>query len=348
MNTEEILITGGAGYIGSHTIVALCEAGYKPVVIDNFINSSLRSLSRLEAIVGKPIQYYEFDVRNEQKLNDVFSHHNFSSVMHFCGLKAVGESVERPLEYYDNNVGGAFSLLKVMNKHCVRKLVFSSSATVYGDPEEVPIQEDAKRFATNPYGKTKLIIEDLCFDLASNNNLLIDKNWQIALLRYFNPIGAHPTGFIGEDSKGIPDNLMPFILKVAIGELAELKVFGGDYATEDGTGKRDYIHVMDLAEGHVAALDWIFKQNDGYNICEAFNLGTGKSTSVLDLLTSFFKYTGIKVPYSIAERRSGDIAECYADPSLAGDSLNWKTKRSLKEMIEDGWRWQKANPSGFK
>ena len=348
MKTKEILVTGGAGYIGSHAIVALCDAGYTPVVVDNFINSTSKALIRLESIVGKSIHYYELDIRDEEKLNDVFSRHNFSSVMHFSGLKAVGESVERPLEYYDNNVGGTFSLLKVMNNHDVRKLVFSSSATVYGDPEEVPIKEDAKRFATNPYGKTKLIIEDLFFDLARNQKSLSDKNWQIALLRYFNPIGAHPTGFIGEDPKGIPNNLMPFILKVAIGELAELKVFGADYATEDGTGKRDYIHVMDLAEGHVAALDWIFKQNDCDNICEAFNLGTGKSTSVLDLLSSFVKHTGVKVAYSIAERRSGDIAECYADPSLARDSLNWKTKRSLKEMIEDGWKWQQANPSGFK
>ncbi len=347
MKTKEILVTGGAGYIGSHAIVALCEAGYKPVIIDNFLNSSSNSLLRLESIVRRPIQHYEFDVRNEEKLKDVFCRHNFSSVMHFCGLKAVGESVERPLEYYDNNVGGTLSLLKVMNSHDVRKLVFSSSATVYGDPEEVPIQEDAKRFANNPYGKTKLVIEDLCFDLARNQESFSDKKWQIALLRYFNPIGAHPAGLIGEDPKGIPNNLMPSILKVAIGDLAELKVFGGDYATNDGTGKRDYIHVMDLVEGHVAALDWIFKQNDGGNICEAFNLGTGKSTSVLDLLSSFVKYTGVKVAYSIAERRSGDIAECYADPSLASNTLNWKAKRSLKEMIEDGWKWQKANPQGF-
>ena len=344
---SQILVTGGAGYIGSHAVLALCEAGYNPVVVDNLENSSRESLKRVESIVGSSIKFYELDIRDYQKLKDVFINHKFSSVLHFCGLKAVGESVAFPLRYYENNIAGTIALFKLMDDFEVRKLIFSSSATVYGDPEQVPIKEDSRRFATNPYGRTKLIIEDICFDLANSETISKSKNWQIALLRYFNPIGAHESGLIGENPKGIPNNLMPFILKVASGELDQLKVFGGDYPTEDGTGRRDYIHVMDLAEGHVAAIDWLLNSLDNKSICEAFNLGSGRSVSVLEILHEFVHRTGVEVKYEISDRRAGDIPECYADPSYAGKILNWKTKRGLKEMIEDGWKWQTLNPDGY-
>ena len=341
---SQILVTGGSGYIGSHSVLALCEAGYEPVVVDNLENSSRESLNRVESIIGRSIKFYELDIRDDQKLKEVFLNHSFSSVMHFCGLKAVGESVVYPLKYYENNLAGTITLLKLMEDFEVRKMIFSSSATVYGDPDKVPIKENSKRFATNPYGRTKLMIEDICFDLA---NAKERDNWQIALLRYFNPIGAHKSGLIGENPKGIPNNLMPFILKVASGELDQLKVFGGDYPTKDRTGRRDYIHVMDLAEGHVAAIDWLLSQRDNESICEAFNLGTGNSVSVLELLHEFFLSTGVKVKHEIVDRREGDIAECYADASFANQILNWKAKRGLKEMIEDGWKWQTLNPNGY-
>ena len=341
---SQILVTGGSGYIGSHSVLALCEAGYEPVVVDNLENSSRESLNRVESIIGRSIKFYELDIRDDQKLKEVFLNHSFSSVMHFCGLKAVGESVVYPLKYYENNLAGTITLLKLMEDFEVRKMIFSSSATVYGDPDKVPIKENSKRFATNPYGRTKLMIEDICFDLA---NAKERDNWQIALLRYFNPIGAHKSGLIGENPKGIPNNLMPFILKVASGELDQLKVFGGDYPTKDRTGRRDYIHVMDLAEGHVAAIDWLLSQRDNESICEAFNLGTGNSVSVLELLHEFSLSTGVKVKHEIVDRREGDIAECYADASFANQILNWKAKRGLKEMIEDGWKWQTLNPNGY-
>ena len=341
---SQILVTGGAGYIGSHSVLALCEAGYEPIVVDNLDNSSRESIKRVESIVGRSIKFYKLDIRDHQKLKDVFINHSFASVVHFCGLKAVGESVVYPLKYYENNLAGTITLLKLMEDFQVTKMIFSSSATVYGDPDEVPIKEDSKRFATNPYGRTKLMIEDICFDLANTKKR---DNWQIALLRYFNPIGAHESGLIGENPKGTPNNLMPFILKVASGELDQLKVFGGDYPTNDGTGRRDYIHVMDLAEGHVAAIDWLESELLQGSICQAFNLGTGNSVSVLELLHEFFLSTGVKVNYEIVDRREGDIAECYADPSFANQILNWKTKRGLKEMIEDSWKWQTLNPYGY-
>ena len=341
---SQILVTGGTGYIGSHSVLALCEAGYEPIVVDNLDNSSHESIKRVESIVGRPIKFYKLDIRDYQKLKDVFINHSFTSVVHFCGLKAVGESVVYPLKFYENNLAGTITLLKLMEDFQVTKMIFSSSATVYGDPDEVPIKEDSKRFATNPYGRTKLMIEDICFDLANTKKR---DNWQIALLRYFNPIGAHESGLIGENPKGTPNNLMPFILKVASGELDQLKVFGGDYPTNDGTGRRDYIHVMDLAEGHVAAMNWLESELLQGSICQAFNLGTGNSVSVLELLQEFFLSTGVKVNYEIVDRREGDIAECYADPSFAHQILNWKTKRGLKEMIEDGWKWQTLNPNGY-
>ena len=341
---SQILVTGGTGYIGSHSVLALCEAGYEPIVVDNLENSSHESLKRVESIVGRSIKFYQLDIRDYQNLKDVFINHKFASVVHFCGLKAVGESGVYPLKYYENNLAGTITLLKLMEDFQVTKMIFSSSATVYGDPDEVPIKEDSKRFATNPYGRTKLMIEDICFDLANTKKR---DNWQIALLRYFNPIGAHESGLIGENPKGTPNNLMPFILKVASGELDQLKVFGGDYPTNDGTGRRDYIHVMDLAEGHVATIDWLESKLLQGSICQAFNLGTGNSVSVLELLQEFFLSTGVKVNYEIVDRREGDIAECYADPSFANQILNWKTKRGLKEMIEDGWKWQTLNPNGY-
>ena len=341
---SQILVTGGAGYIGSHSVLALCEAGYEPIVVDNLDNSSHESIKRVESIVGRSIKFYKLDIRDHQKLKDVFINHSFASVVHFCGLKAVGESVVYPLKYYENNLAGTIILLKLMEDFQVTKMIFSSSATVYGDPDKVPIKENSKRFATNPYGRTKLMIEDICFDLANTKKR---DNWQIALLRYFNPIGAHESGLIGENPKGTPNNLMPFILKVASGELDQLKVFGGDYPTKDGTGRRDYIHVMDLAEGHVAAIDWLGSELLQGSNCQAFNLGTGNSVSVLELLHEFFLSTGVKVNYEIVDRREGDIAECYADPSFANQILNWKTKRGLKEMIEDSWKWQTLNPYGY-
>ncbi|MGE4282229.1 MAG: UDP-glucose 4-epimerase GalE [Clostridia bacterium] len=333
-----ILVTGGAGYIGSHTCVELLNAEKEIVILDNFSNSKPEALERIIKITGKNLKYYQGDILNKKNLEKIFSENCIEAVIHFAGLKAVGESIEKPLAYYTNNVTGTLILCEVMKKFNVKTLVFSSSATVYGKPDRVPISEDFPLSATNPYGRTKLIIEDILRDITISDN-----TWSIALLRYFNPIGAHESGLIGEDPNGIPNNLMPFIAQVAIGKLKELKVFGNDYDTPDGTGVRDYIHVVDLAKGHLKALEKITK-NSGVCI---YNLGTGNGYSVLDIVKAFEKATNKKVPYSIVERRPGDIAECFADPSKAEKELNWKAEYSITKMCEDSWRWQTSNPNGY-
>ena len=333
-----VLISGGTGYIGSHTCVELINAGYDVVVADNLCNSKKEVLKRLKTITGKTIKFYEIDLRDEKALDKVFKKEKIDSVIHFAGLKAVGESVAKPIEYYDNNLISTLSLLKIMRKHDVKKLVFSSSATVYGVAEEMPLFEDMPLGAINPYGRTKLFIEVILRDLAKS------AEWSIALLRYFNPIGAHESGLIGEDPNGIPNNLMPYISQVAIGRLKELSVFGGDYNTPDGTGVRDYIHVVDLSRGHVKAVEYVMK-NTG---CEAFNLGTGKGTSVLELKNAFEKASGKEVPYKIVARREGDLATVYANADKANEMLGWKAEYSVDRMCEDTWRWQQQNPMGYK
>ena len=336
-----ILVTGGAGYIGSHTIIELLNNKHDVIIIDNLLNSSKVAINRIEKIVGKKLAFYEKDVRNKQALEEIFSKHQIDGVIHFAGLKAVGESVRVPLKYYNNNLISTISLLEVMESHEVRQLVFSSSATVYGDPVIVPIKESATLPAkvTNPYGQTKLIIETMLMDLAITNN-----NWQITALRYFNPIGAHESGTIGEDPSDIPNNLMPYVSQVAVGKLKELSVFGNDYPTPDGTGVRDYIHVTDLAKAHVAALNIPATPNE----YRAINVGTGKGTSVLELVNAFEHASGVKIPYKITDRRPGDIAACYADPSLAHSLLGWQAQKSLKDACADSWRWQSDNPNGYK
>ncbi|SDW71643.1 UDP-glucose 4-epimerase GalE [Nitrosomonas communis] len=336
-----ILVTGGAGYIGSHTIIELLNNKHDVIIIDNLLNSSKVAINRIEKIVGKKLAFYEKDVRNKQALEEIFSKHQIDGVIHFAGLKAVGESVRVPLKYYNNNLISTISLLEVMESHEVRQLVFSSSATVYGDPVIVPIKESATLPAkvTNPYGQTKLIIETMLMDLAITNN-----NWQITALRYFNPIGAHESGTIGEDPSDIPNNLMPYVSQVAVGKLKELFVFGNDYPTPDGTGVRDYIHVTDLAKAHVAALNIPATPNE----YRAINVGTGKGTSVLELVNAFEHASGVKIPYKITDRRPGDIAACYADPSLAHSLLGWQAQKSLKDACADSWRWQSDNPNGYK
>lgn len=333
-----ILITGGAGYIGSHTCVEMLKAGYEVVVVDNLDNSKEVALQRVEKITGKKLKFYENDVRDKEALRKIFLENKIESVIHFAGLKAVGESVRKPLEYYDNNLISTLVLLEVMREFDVKKFVFSSSATVYGVAKEMPLKEDMPLGAINPYGRTKLFIEHILRDLCA-----ADPSWCVALLRYFNPIGAHESGLIGEDPKGIPNNLMPYISQVAVGRLEKLSVFGNDYHTVDGTGVRDYIHVVDLAEGHVAAVGWTLK-NEG---CEAFNLGTGNGVSVLQLHDAFEKATGVKVPYVIVGRRPGDPDEVYADASKAEKVLHWKAKLGVEKMCEDTWRWQKNNPNGY-
>ncbi|SFM25350.1 UDP-glucose 4-epimerase GalE [Nitrosomonas communis] len=336
-----ILVTGGAGYIGSHTIIELLNNKHDVIIIDNLLNSSKVAINRIEKIVGKKLAFYEKDVRNKQALEEIFSKHQIDGVIHFAGLKAVGESVRVPLKYYNNNLISTISLLEAMESHEVRQLVFSSSATVYGDPVIVPIKESATLPAkvTNPYGQTKLIIETMLMDLAITNN-----NWQITALRYFNPIGAHESGTIGEDPSDIPNNLMPYVSQVAVGKLKELSVFGNDYPTPDGTGVRDYIHVTDLAKAHVAALNIPATPNE----YRAINVGTGKGTSVLELVNAFEHASGVKIPYKITDRRPGDIAACYADPSLAHSLLGWQAQKSLKDACADSWRWQSDNPNGYK
>lgn len=336
-----ILVTGGAGYIGSHTCVALAAAGHRITVLDNFANSSPRVIDRLAKLTEVPPQLVEGDVRDRAGLERLFAKEPVDAVIHFAGLKAVGESVVDPLPYYDNNVVGTLSLLEAMVRVQVKTLVFSSSATVYGHPGTVPICEDFPLAAINPYGRTKLMVEEVLADLYH-----ADPTWKLARLRYFNPVGAHPSGLIGEDPRGIPNNLLPFISQVAVGRREQLTVFGGDYPTPDGTGVRDYIHVMDLAEGHLAALQALTagKGSDGPL---TVNLGTGHGISVLDMLRAFEAASGKRVPYQIAERRSGDVAACYADPSLAQELLGWRASRGLEDMCRDAWRWQSQNPQGY-
>jgi len=334
----KILVTGGAGYIGSHTVVLLVEAGYEVVVFDNFCNSSKESINRVEKIVGQEIIVVEGDIRSRDDLEKVFSSHKIDAVIHFAGLKAVGESVEQPIRYYDNNISGTVTLCEVMEKHNCKSIIFSSSATVYGDPHTTPILENFPTFATNPYGRSKLFIEEILRDI-----YLSDNEWKVVLLRYFNPVGAHESGTIGEDPNGIPNNLMPFIAQTAVGKRDYLSVFGDDYDTSDGTGVRDYIHVVDLANGHVNALDKLVNFSEVMTI----NLGTGKGYSVLEMVKAFKKASGKEVPYKIAPRRAGDIATCFADPSYAKEVLGWEAKRGIDEMCEDSWRWQSQNPNGY-
>lgn len=334
-----ILVTGGAGYIGSHTCILLIEAGYHVIVLDNFSNASKESINRVEKIVGKEITLVEGDIRNRDDLHKVFTTHKIDAVIHFAGLKAVGESVAEPLKYYDNNIHGTIVLCEVMAEHDCKSIVFSSSATVYGDPHTTPIKENFPLSTTNPYGRSKLFIEEMLRDL-----YISDNRWKIVLLRYFNPVGAHISGTIGEDPHGIPNNLMPFIAQTAVGKREYLNVLGDDYDTHDGTGVRDYIHVMDLADGHVKALD---KMNN-FDQVMTINLGTGNGYSVLDMVKAFEKASGKPVPYTIAPRRAGDIAKCFADPSYAKEILGWNATRSIDEMCEDSWRWQSNNPNGYK
>lgn len=335
-----ILVTGGAGFIGSHTVVELQNAGYDVVVVDNLCNSSEKSLERVKEITGKDVKFYKVDILDREGLEEVFAKEQIDSCIHFAGLKAVGESVQKPWEYYNNNIAGTLVLVDVMRKHNVKNIVFSSSSTVYGTPKSVPLTEKSpKGEATNPYGWTKSMLEQILSDIQK-----ADPEWNVILLRYFNPIGAHKSGKIGENPNGIPNNLMPYITQVAVGKLKCLGVFGDDYPTHDGTGVRDYIHVVDLAEGHVKAVEKM-KENPGLKI---YNLGTGIGYSVLDIVKSFEEATGVKIPYEIKERRAGDIAENYADATLAKEELGWVAKNGIKEMCEDSWRWQSMNPNGFE
>lgn len=334
-----ILLTGGAGYIGSHTIIELDKAGHSVVVVDNLVNSNPESLRRVAKIIGKEIPFYEVDVRDKDALSKVFDENKFDAVIHFAGLKAVGESVSKPLEYYHNNMTGTFILLDVMRQYGCKNIIFSSSATVYGDPAIIPITEECpKGHCTNPYGQTKSMLEEVLMDVQK-----ADLEWNVVLLRYFNPIGAHQSGIIGENPNGIPNNLMPYITRTAVGIRKELGIFGNDYDTPDGTGVRDYIHVCDLASGHVAALSAINKKC-GLAI---YNLGTGHGYSVLDVVKAFEKVNGVKVPYSIKPRRPGDIATCYCNPAKAKAELGWKAQYGIEEMCRDSWNWQKNNPQGY-
>ncbi len=336
---KSILVTGGTGFIGSHTVVALMERGYVPVIVDNLDNSRAEVLQRIEGLTGRAPGFVQSDVRDPVALAKLFSDHKFDAVIHFAGLKAVGESVEKPLRYYSNNLQGTLELLRAMEEHGCRRLVFSSSCTVYGDPSRVPLVEDMPLSATNPYGQTKLAVENMLRDLSN-----VDSAWNFTILRYFNPVGAHESGQIGEDPNGIPNNLMPFIAQVAVGRLKELSVWGNDYDTPDGTGVRDYIHVVDLAEAHIKAVE-NFKENHG---CRAYNVGTGQGYSVLEMLRAFEQASGQSIPYVIKDRRPGDIASSYADPSLCRAELKWSAKRGLVEMMRDQWNWQKTNPNGYK
>ena len=334
-----ILVTGGAGFIGSHTCVELQQAGYDVVVYDNLCNSSEKSLKRVEAITGKPVKFYKGDILDRDRLNEVFANEKIDSCIHFAGLKAVGESVQKPWEYYENNISGTLTLIDVMRQNSCKNIIFSSSATVYGDPAEIPITENCpKGQCTNPYGWTKSMLEQILTDIQKADN-----EWNVVLLRYFNPIGAHQSGTMGENPNGIPNNLMPYITQVAVGKLPELGVFGDDYDTPDGTGVRDYIHVVDLAKGHVKALKKI-EEKAGLKI---YNLGTGVGYSVLDIVKNFEEANDIKIPYSIKPRRAGDIATCYSDATKAKEELGWEAEFGIKEMCADSWRWQKNNPNGY-
>jgi len=334
-----VLVTGGAGYIGSHTVVELLNAGYDVIIADNFCNSHPEVLNRIAALTGKQPVFYEADVRDASVLNNIFSQHRIESVIHFAGLKAVGESTRLPLKYYQNNIAATLTLCEVMQQHNVFDLVFSSSATVYGDPHAVPINENFPLSATNPYGRSKLMVEEILRDVAK-----AEPRWGIVLLRYFNPVGAHASGTMGEDPNGIPNNLLPFISQVAIGRLPQLSVFGNDYPTPDGTGVRDYIHVVDLAIGHIKAIERIKRERGVLT----YNLGTGQGYSVLEMIRAFEKVSGKQIAYQIVDRRPGDIAECWADPAYAANDLGWKAERGLQDMMQDTWRWQSNNPNGYK
>lgn len=334
----KILVLGGAGYIGSHTCVELLQAGYEVVVLDNFCNSSPEALTRVESITGKKITLIESDLRNKDKLREAFQEHQFAAVIHFAGLKAVGESVAHPLKYYDNNFNATVILCEVMQEFDCKNIIFSSSATVYGDAKEMPINEGAPLSATNPYGRSKLMIEDLLRDL-----YISDGTWKAVILRYFNPVGAHKSGSIGEDPAGIPNNLIPYVSQVAVGKLECLSVYGNDYETLDGTGVRDYIHVTDLAKGHVKALHYLLNNTGILNV----NLGTGTGYSVIDMINAFHKASGRDIAYKIVDRRPGDVAMCYADPNLAKEKLGWEAELGLDRMCEDTWRWQVNNPNGY-
>ncbi len=337
---RKILLTGGAGFIGSHTCVELCDAGYDPIIVDNYINSSPESIRRIEQIVGRPVLHYEADVVDKAALDRIFSENDIGCVIHFAGLKAVGESVSQPLRYYRNNLDTTLTLCETMQAHGVKSIVFSSSATVYGNQPVVPYREDMPSVGcTNPYGWTKFMIEKIL-----EGQTVADPSWSVVLLRYFNPIGAHSSGLIGEDPSGIPNNLMPFIAKVAVGKLPKLSVFGNDYPTPDGTGVRDYIHVVDLAKGHVKACEYAVSHAGS----EIINLGTGHGYSVLDLVNTFIRVNGVPVPYEFAPRRAGDIAENYADPSKAKELLGWEAERNLEDMCRDTYRFQQQNPDGYR
>lgn len=333
-----ILVTGGAGYIGSHTVVELMNAGHKVVILDNLCNSSIAVLERIEQLVGTRLRFVQADVRDGTALDRLFAEHTIDGVIHFAGLKAVGESVAQPLRYFDNNVGSTLALLQAMDRAGVRRMVFSSSATVYGDPDQVPITEDSRLQVTNPYGRTKLVCEDILRDLQ-----LSDPRWQVAILRYFNPAGAHESGTLGEHPSGIPNNLMPFITQVAVGKREFLSIFGNDYPTPDGTGVRDYIHVVDLAQGHLAALHYLHDKQSSITV----NLGTGRGVSVKELADTFARVTGVPVPYRFVDRRPGDVAACYADTRLAREALGWQAQLGVDRMCQDAWRWQSRNPDGY-
>jgi UDP-glucose 4-epimerase len=348
MTNQTVLVTGGAGYIGSHACVELLQADYRVVVVDNLSNSKMESLSRVQQISGKPLEFYQADIRNKQALTDIFSKESITTVMHFAGLKAVGESCEQPLNYYHNNVYGTLVLAEVMSDANVKQLVFSSSATVYGESAHAQYSEDFPLGAINPYGRSKAMIEDILRDLASADTITQVKTpWKIALLRYFNPIGAHESGMIGEDPNGIPNNLMPYVSQVAIGKLAQLSVFGDDYPTRDGTGIRDYIHVVDLVKGHIKAIAAMQGEKFKSGGCRAYNLGAGRGCSVLEIIETFERVTGRKVNYKIAPRRAGDLAECFANPELALKELGWKVEKNLDDMVADAWNWQTKNPQGY-
>jgi len=348
---NKILVTGGAGYIGTHTCIALHEAGYDFVVYDNLFNSSREAINRVSTLIGQTIEFIEGDIRDAESLKQVFAAHHFFGVIHFAGLKAVGESVAKPLMYYNNNVSGTITLLEIMSEYDVKNFVFSSSATVYGDPESLPINEESPRSCTNPYGQSKLTVEHILEDLAVS-----DDSWNLIALRYFNPVGAHPSGQIGEDPNDIPNNLMPYISQVAVDKLEKLSIFGNDYSTVDGTGVRDFIHVTDLAQGHVAAFDYLEKQtrlNESGTTKKnsvgflPINLGTGKGTSVLELVSVFSDVSGQAIPYQFTDRRAGDIASCYASVDKAKTLLGWQAELSITDMCQDTWRWQSMYPNGY-
>ncbi len=347
MQTATILVTGGAGYIGSHTCIELLHAGFKVLVVDNLDNSSEESLKRVEQITGKTVDFIKGDVRDAQLMASIFADNKIAATIHFAGLKAVGESCAMPLEYYDNNVNSTLVLCQAMEKANSKNLVFSSSATVYGDPEVLPLTEDMPLSATNPYGRSKLIIEEMLRDLPESDKLKKSDNpWSVALLRYFNPVGAHESGKIGEDPSDTPNNLMPFITQTAVGRRAELSIFGSDYDTVDGTGVRDYIHVVDLARGHVKAVQKLLSK-DGIDGVQAYNLGTGNGISVLEMVKAFSAENDVAVPYKLVERRPGDVAACYADATRARVELDWVAEMSLEDMVRDSWKWQSLNPDGY-